>query len=523
MVCPKEDKLLDYVEGFLDDEEKATLERHLHSCPYCAQQIEFLIKENEFLGETLKSPMLPDDFAEKMVEELQPYKRKKHRPLKWVFGTAASVLLAGGIMLSVNPGFAKLLGGIFTSDRVDEGLQIAADTDIATPVNRSVTDQGITLYVEDLIADTSRIALSYRVTNKNGKTLDPYVDLNPDSFKLIDEHNKVMENLSMSWGSYDEEYGVFEFSLVDIDEPYKKGTIQIELNHLAGKDGHWKMEIPVDLTTAFGHQKVANLDTSVEMEGANLRLNKVNSSTSTTDIYYTIGYTDEAKEKLKQQMKEKEKKFGRKIVQSFLYDYLSIGYRIEDSNGNILGYENVYAEEDKGHPVSKNMLSGSGRFEGNPNNFAPISKIDSFTPQKNEGQLYFVLDTIYMPKFSDFSITFKPDELPKTFKYKGYELTIKSVKVNSKKNVEIEMSGFVAPKSPHLVDWVIEDKEGKMHEITSKSESVSDEKDEQGRFQYSIIMSPDALKKVPDEMTLHLIGEKEVKELEQEWRVPLFK
>lgn len=53
------------------------MERHIQSCPYCEQQLELLLKENELLEQTLKSPILPDDFAEKIVDQLEPHKRKK--------------------------------------------------------------------------------------------------------------------------------------------------------------------------------------------------------------------------------------------------------------------------------------------------------------------------------------------------------------------------------------------------------------------------------------------------------------
>ena len=91
--------------------------------------------------------------------------------------------------MSVSPSVAKLVGGIFSSETVDEGLRMAIDTDIATPVNLSATDADITLHIEDLIADTSRIAFSYRVTNQQGKVLNPFIgDADLYSIKVLDEH-----------------------------------------------------------------------------------------------------------------------------------------------------------------------------------------------------------------------------------------------------------------------------------------------------------------------------------------------
>ncbi|WP_342581291.1 DUF4179 domain-containing protein [Ureibacillus sp. FSL W7-1570] len=536
MVCPKEDKLLDYVEGILDEGEKAILERHLHSCPYCQQQLEFLNKENELLAQTLKFPTLPEDFAEKIVDQLEPYKSKKKRRLPWILGTAASALIAGGILLSVNPGFAKLVGGIFTSDSVDEGLRMAADTDIATPVNQSVTDAGITLEVEDLIADTTRIALSYRVTNNHGKTLNPFIDFGPESIKLLDEENKEIEDISISWALHDDDYGIFELSLADI-EHFAKGMIRLDVDHLAGKDGHWQIDIPVDLSSAYGHQKVVELNESIEIEDVRINFNQVKYATSSTEIDYTLEYTEDAKKRLQQQLMAKEKQFGKEIIDPFFPYSPMIGFRIENSGGEVLGYENIYADENRGHPVSENVIGGRGFWDGNPRDLVSVNNIDSFVPKKNaDDELFIVVDTLYRPTVSDFSITFKPEELPKTFEYNGYELTIDSIKekteislekswlpVQRHKTVEIKMSGFAIQKAPELRLWAIVDKSGKVYAVNNTGNSVFDERDQHGRFKCAIELSTEEMEEIPDELTLHLIAEREVIPLQTEWRVPLSK
>ncbi|NLY81004.1 MAG: DUF4179 domain-containing protein [Lysinibacillus sp.] len=534
MMCPNEDKLYAYIDGFLDDEEKNTVESHIESCLYCQQQLEVIAKEDELLKETLKAPVLPNEFADTIVSQLKPYKRKRNRSMKWMLGTAASLCLAGGIVMTVNPGFAKLIGGIFSSETVDEGLQMAVDTDIATPVNLSVTDAGITLHVEDVIADTSRIAFSYRVTNEQGKTLDPFIEgVDLSAIKLLDENNKEVQLRSMSWGSHDD-YGIYELSLVEIDD-FSKGTIQLNINQLAGKNGHWQVEIPIDLTPALEHQKVVALNEFIEIEDVKINLNKVRYATSATEIDYTLEFTDEAKEQLYKQLKEKELQFNEEIVYPFFPHFPRIGYRIENNKGEVLGYENIYAEENRGYPVSENMISGNGWWDGDAKELGPITKVDSFVPEKGEEELYFVVDTIYRPKVSDFSITFKPNELPKTFEYNGYELTIESIDdktdyslekswmpIKSQKSIEVHMTGFSEQKAPNLDLWAISDEKGKSYSIFNSGRSILDETDEKGRFKQTIQLVTYDLKDIPEEITLHIIAETEVIELEKEWRVPLF-
>ncbi|WP_421663250.1 DUF4179 domain-containing protein [Lysinibacillus telephonicus] len=535
MICPKEDELLAYIDGFLDDEETKLIKQHIGSCPYCQQQIEVMESEKLFLNETLQTPKLPDDFAEKVVVQVVPYKQKSKRHWKWGLGTAASVLLAGGILLSVNPMFAELVGGIFTSDNVDEGLQIAIDTDIATPVDIAVTDAGITLHVEHLIADTSRIALSYSVTNSKGKRLNPYIDeeSKKNVVTLLNENNEEVELSSRGWGNTND-YGIYEFSLLNV-ENFSKGIIRMDVKELGGKSGNWQIEIPVDLAAAYKHQKTVEIDKTVEVEDIEVTLNEVNYATSTTDISYSTQLTDEAKRKLKESIEEKEKKFSEEIVNTFFPYNPTIGYRIEDSKGEVLGYYNIYGRDDLGHTVDLNMIGGIGTFEGEVKDMEHITWVDSFVPEKEHSDLYFVLDTVYKTKTSDFSITFKPSELPYTFEYNGYELTIDEVErktdfslekswlpIKRQVTVELHMSGYAEQKAPELALWAIEDESGKSYFTFNSGSSTLDETDDQNRFKREVQLITYELQDIPEEMTLHLIAETEAIKLENEWRVPLY-
>lgn len=534
MICPKEDELIAYVDGFLNEEEVKQIEKHMSSCPYCQQQVEVMKSEMIFLMETLKTPELPETFAEDILIQVTPYKQKTKRYWKWGLSSAASVLLAGGILISVNPIFAELVGGIFTSDHVDEGLQIAIDTDIATPVDIVVTDAGITLHVEHLIADTSRIALSYSVTNSKGKKLDPYIneDSKQNVVTLLNENNEEVKLTSKSWGNTDD-YGIYEFSLINVED-FSKGIIRIDATELGGKSGHWLVEIPVDLTAAYENQKTVEIGKTIEVEDIDVTLNQVKYATSTTDISYSTQLTDEAKQKLQQSIEAKEKQFSEEIVNTFFPYHPTMGYHIEDAKGEVLGYYNIYGRADRGHRVDLNMIGGTGTWEGEAKDMNQMTWVDSFVPEQEHPDLYFVLDSVYKTKTSDFSVTFNPNELPYTFEYNGYELTIDSVErktdyslekswlpIKRQESVELQMSGYAEQRAPELAVWAIEDEVGKSY-FTVSGGSTLDETDEQNRFKREFQLITYDLKEIPEEMTLHLIAETEAVELEKEWRVPLF-
>ena len=176
--------------------------------------VEELNEEQKFLIETLQTPALPDDFASTILEQLEPYKKPKRSAWQRRMLFAAGLVLAVGLSTTMNPSFAKWVGGLFATDQVDEGLKIASNAGMAERVNREVTDQGLTLRVEDVVADSSRVALSYQIVNKKGKIQDSYIELADSKNEIYasDQNGKRLDGVGMGWqdGS---DYGLIEISL----------------------------------------------------------------------------------------------------------------------------------------------------------------------------------------------------------------------------------------------------------------------------------------------------------------------
>ena len=170
MNCPTADKLSQFVDQLLPEQEMAEIEAHLQSCTTCGKVVNAFQEEQRFIEETLQTPTLPENFTDLVLDQLEPYaKPKKHRRTavwKRVAFTAAGIVLAVGIGATVNPAFAQFIGGLFSSDQVDLGLNKAAESGLTQQVDLQVEDQGLTLVVEDVIADTSRVTLSYKVLNQ---------------------------------------------------------------------------------------------------------------------------------------------------------------------------------------------------------------------------------------------------------------------------------------------------------------------------------------------------------------------
>ncbi len=537
MNCPTIDKLSQYVDNLLTEQELVDLSTHVKGCDDCKHMVEELYDEQKFLIETLQTPALPDDFASTILAQLKPYeKQPKKSAWKRRMFLAAGVVLAVGLSTTMNPSFAKWVGGLFATDQVDEGLKIASNAGMAERVNREVTDQGITLRVEDVVADSSRVALSYQIVNKNGKIEDSYIELDDSKNEIFasDQSGKRLEGVGMSWqdGS---EYGLIEFSLRE-QEDLEEVNVTFELVELNGVTGNWKMEIPIDLKERNKFTTTLPLNSMVtSMNGVTIQMKEVRFAPSSSEILYETSFSNEEQTKLKEELKDLNGRFGEKIVVNSFTNYgTAIQYHIENEERKAVYHHNSFFEG-KGHPSDSGMIQGTGADMGE---IGQVAWNESFIPQKEDGKLTFVLDGVVKTVPSAFSIKFKPKELknhPVSFEYEGNYLTIKEADTNltfslrkSLKPIEIEniftikMEGGKEASSSNLGAWALVDNKGKAF-LTYPSGAILDEKDENGLYKTTFDIKSYDIDEVPEELTLHLLSVTRYEKADDKWEVPLYK
>ncbi|NEU32019.1 DUF4179 domain-containing protein [bacterium LRH843] len=534
MKCPSADKLSQYVDHLLADEESVRIETHLKSCSDCTHVVEAFKEEQRFLKETLQTPTLPDDFTLVVLEQLKPYQKNTVRQKKktWKRMTiAAGVVLALGLGTTFNASFAEWVGGLFSTEQVDEGLRMANDAGLTERVNLEVMDQGITLKVEDLMIDSSRVALSYQVLNENGKPQDTYLDLADSENKItvIGQSGTIFNRVGTGWqeGS---DYGLIELFHLE-EHATEKVTVNFDLVELGGEKGNWKLEVPVDL------KKNSDLTTTIPLHeakttrnGATIQMKEVQFAPSSTELLYETGYTPEEEAKVKDYLHMLEQTYGKDIVEAMRSYGNALEYHIENEDREV-----VYRNNLIGPPRESGRLQSSGEEMGQ---IGRSTWNDSFIPQKDDQKLTFVLDGIVKTEPSDFSVTFKPKDLrkdPITFEYEGNVVTITKAKKQGEYSLRkslipiekedvftIEIEGSKeALDTPDLGDWFLVDEKGQAY-VTSYSGSSLFEKDKNGRYPFSFTIRSYEMDEVPEELTLHLLSVTRYSEMMDKWEVPLY-
>lgn len=534
MNCPTADKISQYTDHLLTEKEQSELESHIAGCQSCAEVAGLFEHEAEFMKETLQMPKLPDDFADVIIGQLKSYRpKRKFVPGKRIAAAAAGLLLAAGI--STVPGFADWVGGLFSSSEVDDGLRLASQEGLATRVDIAATDQNTTFKIEDVVADTSRIALSFKVFDSNGKPLDTSISMDDTENRIAayDQNGKEIEGHAMRW-TEDSEYGLIEFSLRDRND-LENVLVKIDLKELNGKQGNWNVEVPVDLKEKQKYTSRLALDGhSTTSNGVSINLKEVQFAPSSNELIYETAFTREEKAGVEARIKDLEEKFGKENVGMFSGFGTAIQYHIVNDKNEAVYKHNTFAEG-QGHPSDEGSISGSGK---DLDELGAVRWNESFIPQKNRSSYALVLDGVIKTLPADFSIKIKPDDLrkkPVSFDYEGNHLTIKEAKkkndyslrksllpIQKETYFEIEMEGGKEVPSADLESWVMTDDKGNVYPLYH-SGSILNEKDKNGRFKTSLDLKAYDLEKEPEELTLHLISVTRYYEADKEWRVPLSK
>lgn len=527
------------MDELLNEEESTQIKDHLHGCDACTRVANALMEEERFIKETLKTPSLPDDFTSLVLEKVEPYGQnntpRKKTTWKRMALLAVGIMLAFGFGATLNPSFAKWVGGMFSTEQVDEGLRMASEAGLVKQINLEAEDRGITFKVEDMVADSSRVALSYQVLNKNGKPQDTYLDL-PESkneIYVIDQDGNRLDQISVGWQE-DSDYGLFEFSLREF-EALEKMTVKFDLVELNGVKGNWELEVPVDLKEALKYTtKLPLQGKSTEQYGVAVNLKEVRFAPSTSELLYETQFTEEEQKKIKKDLQSLESKYGTKIDDySFANFGTALQYHIENEEKKAVYHNNAFLNFD-GDSIDSRLLQGTGN---SLDQLGHVAWNESFVPQKEENKLTFVLDGVVKTVPSDFSIKFKPKELrskPVSFEYEGNYASIKSAKtknefsfrkslipVDREKIFEIKMDGGKEMLASDFTAWMLIDDKGNSYE-GYQSDSILNEKDKNGRYKMTTEIKFYGLDETPEELTLHLLSVTRYQEVEDKWKVPLY-
>lgn len=394
------------------------------------------------------------------LTQKQTGKRMRSR----ILATVASVIAVLGLAVGtyVSPTFAELMKSFFTRPELDAGLQNAAQHGFSQEQQTAVTNQGITLRVNEVLADTKRLIFTYSLQRSDGSAIDPtslfqtetykeYTDYyikDRNNFYITDESGNVVSK-SMTYGLLSgkevtqsvrnvfkhDQFADVSFHLKE-NLTAKRLYLNIHLKKVDGVDGTWSLKVPVDLDKSIAATTTIPLNARYTTpSGLEIELKEVTYSPTVTTFTIRSEWTEQAL----REMKEKHPEYYHGTAKQRLI-YHGLHYEIRDETGAVVAST---------LPRDRQTALLIDQEEIDPNDPASdrLSIVhQSFAPLDKNRKLTFVLKGIHRGEAPDkeWQITLKDLEKKRpTFAYKDYKATVTGIKYGKTSSViELEEKGL---------------------------------------------------------------------------------
>ncbi|MFS0554097.1 DUF4179 domain-containing protein [Brevibacillus sp. 179-C9.3 HS] len=555
MNCSKTEELRKYLTGELSAGEARLLERHVEECLRCqSQMMEEEDSSEEFPSLQVPSA-LPTDFTAQVMmalEQLPQPKPKinwKKRSVNILKKTALAVASVTAIITfgsMVSPTFASYVNSVIQSIQgIDKGMKQAAENGYLQTINKTVTDQGITFTVKEVVADPVRMAIVADLVDQNGKRIQ--FDVENDDLSLTYK-TKTGEDLNPGGGgfSFGEEDGylvinhdIFQF-LKDRKTLPDEMIVSVEATILGGKEGSWKVEFPVDMKKA---REVANYteigQSYTTPHGIAINLQNIMTVPSASMLELSTVWTKERADQI-QKLKEQNgwnvkgtnptEYTAADMMERYFVD-IGLAYQILDEKGNVVaGWDDALFGEEI-NQIQKNNVRNSYRGQVHDEGKRAI-KWNGITPLAKDQKYKFKMHSLYLYEPTKFQATIPVDNLLKdkvtvtnsdsTYTFTGF--TLKTTEGEEKignetyrgKGALISFSATLPEGIVYTNEWSALD-ESKQKYKAYRKENYSRGKD--GRVHVNGTFFIPGLLKQPKEITLsHSVQRRQYQDLN--WEVP---
>ncbi|WP_312111256.1 DUF4179 domain-containing protein [Brevibacillus reuszeri] len=418
-----------------------------------------------------------------------------------------ALFLVSTLGTMVSPEIAAYMKSLFTEKGVDEGLQQAAQKGFSQAAGTSATDQGITLQVIEVMADSVRISIVYRLVDQGGNVLSPD-QLESYDLEITDPNGETVQNSYTLDSKYEKDYG-YLITNNRIETNDKKLILRLATRQIGKTKGNWLVSTPFDITKSIASSTTIPLDyTYITPQGLQIKLTGITHSVTATRLDYDTTWTEEAFKKLEQVGEKFAEKFERtNTVRYRPFDH-HLAFRVErEKDGNVAG--EVQPLSGGGH--GKELGHSSRQYVYQP-----------FIPGET---YYLVLDAITKAELFELSIPFDPkqvDKQPVKATKDDNVFQISSYGTGKGDRTEVKIDAYVQGIIPYIDPKLLQlaDEKGRTYRFKGSTFDYL-ETDEKGRRHMRAILEVEELiKPIPEKLTLSFHGIP-IRYTNLGWRVPL--
>ncbi|EJO5349044.1 DUF4179 domain-containing protein [Clostridium botulinum] len=296
-----------------------------------------------------------DDLRKKRLKKnlLKQVKGKKDKKSFKHKAVAASLIIAVAI-ISVNiPAFAKNISEFKSVIQALIGYGVPKEGEYekySNSVNKSVTDKGITLTINEVVCDDTELMIAYTIKTKDDikKIVKEVKDGSSMTFSLFQYIKINGKQPNSSLGS-DERYldghTYINSDSINIGDMNLKNKFNVDLNvkNIYGVTGNWNLKFSVSKDEIFKHTKVFKPNIKAQFPDALVNVEKV----SFTPINTTISVAGEYNKKEYKDIEKREKAFN---VEMTMGSMLYYSWFILDDEGNEIMFKGHSSSEVEDSP-----------------------------------------------------------------------------------------------------------------------------------------------------------------------------
>ncbi|MCR1975721.1 DUF4179 domain-containing protein [Clostridium sporogenes] len=275
-----------------------------------------------------------DDLRKKRLRKnlLKQVKGKKAKK-SFKYKTIAASLIIAVTLISVNiPAFAKNISAFKTVIQALVGYGVPKEGEYekySDTINKSVTDKGITLTINEVVCDDTELMVSYTIKTEDNikKIVKERKDATGIYFpfgQYIKIDGKETSGASSSDGRYLDGHTYITSDRIDIGDMNLKNSFNVDLNvkNIYDVIGNWNFKFSVSKDEVAKHTKVFKTNTKVKFDESLVNVEKVSFTPMNTNITVTGDYKDKSQEATKNREEDFKngKSLGHNLYEWFVFD-----------------------------------------------------------------------------------------------------------------------------------------------------------------------------------------------------------
>lgn len=152
---------------------------------------------------------------------------------------------------TISPTFAKIVTSFIEKFHFDSGVEQAVNNGFSNRIDTQVSDKGVTLHIEEVLADPTRIVMSYYTERGNGNRSVDYLQ---GKLYITDDKGNILAR-SPNRFQRDDQYGYYQFDLPSTTDQL---FIHLNIPRIASisypdVEGKWDIVIPVDMKKSISN------------------------------------------------------------------------------------------------------------------------------------------------------------------------------------------------------------------------------------------------------------------------------